>query len=514
LLDLRIANSGHVKWIYFRALGLIYCIAFCSFAVQAPGLIGAHGILPAEDFFRIVSEQLGVKRFWEYPTLNWWIGTSGGSVIAVAWSGVIVSLLLFAGCLETPALIFLWAAYLSVCTAGQDFLQFQWDSLLLETGFLSIFVSACRIKRRWPKAETEPNPVGWWLLRWLTFRLMLQSGLVKLWSGDSTWRDGTALAFHYETQPLPTWVGWIVHQMPLGFHKGSLITMFAVELVVPWMIFGPRKWRIAAGVLFIALQVVIMLTGNYGFFNLLAIALCLPLFDDSTLPRRFSCAKDDEAPLGNDNASALSQSRRARRFGVLSMIPVAVLVVLVTLLQTLIRGGVRTNIPKPTLLLMQAIDPFRSLNSYGLFAVMTTTRGEISMEGSDDGVLWRPYLFVYKPGEPDRRPNFVLFHMPRLDWQMWFAALGSLRGNPWLVAFQKRLLEGTPEVLGLLRENPFPAAPPRYVRTQIARYQFASVSSWRESGDWWVSEKPVRYGPVLMLRKGELSLAPQSDFSP
>jgi hypothetical protein len=320
-------------------------------------------------------------------------------------------------------------------------------------------------------------------LRWLVFRLMFLSGVVKLTSGDPAWRAWEAMKYHYETQPLPTSTSWYMHQMPARFHSASVGFMFWAELLAPLLIFGPRPFRLIAAASFLALQVMIATTGNYGFFNLLAAALCVALLDDRDLGARIPLQAEPRR----------SRSWRAYVFAVFALTDI-----LVTTMEGVDRSHFVIVYPGVLESVSEAVAPLRSANAYGLFEVMTTERPEIAVEGSDDGLTWKPYRFRWKPDELDRRPRFTTPHMPRLDWQMWFAALaGSCRAQPWFVRFEVRLLEGSPEVLGLLRENPFPDKPPSYVRARLETYRFTK----RGARHWWEREDAGLFCPPISLRR-------------
>jgi hypothetical protein len=357
--------------------------------------------------------------------------------------------------------------------AGQDFLGFQWDALLLEAGLLAVLLAPRGIRRRQP----GPAPLLIiWMYRWLLFRLMFGSGVVKLRSGDPTWRSLTALQYHYETQPLPTWLGFYAHHLPARVHVASAAVMFLIELVLPWLIWLPGRWRRLPLVGFVAFQILIAATGNYAFFNLLTIALCVFLADPGWRPQRGRPG----AAAGEPAATLFGPWPRA------VLVPFVAVVALVSTIEfTEATLGASLPWPTPAIWLARAISPLRSVNSYGLFAVMTTTRPEIIVEGSDDGESWRAYEFRYKPGDPYRRPGFVAPHQPRLDWQMWFAALGECDQSPWLQRLFQRLREGSPPVVSLLGNGPFPDHPPRYVRALLYDYHFADLATHRRTGEWW-----------------------------
>jgi predicted DCC family thiol-disulfide oxidoreductase YuxK len=498
------------RWVFLRLIGIVYLSAFISLWTQITALIGRNGILPLELRMQRAHEQvaslnLGLDGFRQMPTLGW-INASDTFLNLQCATGVALAILLILGIAPAPCLFLLWLIYLSLATAGDVFLGFQWDALLLETGFLAIFFAPLQWLPRRPTREAPPSRIALWLLRWLIFRLMFESGMVKLLSGDPTWHDLTALTYHYETQPLPTWIGWYAHQLPLSIQKASTLGMFAVELVVPFLIFLPRRPRQVAVIAFILLQLVILLTGNYCFFNLLTAALCVPLLDDQALqrfrPRRWknSGAVSAEIPAPGESGPPARSRRRRFRWPLPVTVPLAIIAVSVSTVQMLVRFGIRRPAPPPLMEFCGWVAPWQTFNAYGLFAVMTTTRPEIILEGSADGVNWKAYEFKYKAGDLGRRPEFVAPHQPRLDWQMWFAALGDYRRNPWLINFCVRLLQGSPEAISLLEQNPFPDAPPRYVRAQLYEYHFTTFAQRRETGEWWRREFKGEYLPALSLR--------------
>jgi len=465
------------RWLFLRLLGLVYLIAFGSLALQVTGLVGEHGILPATGFLERARALYGGDAYRLFPTLCW-LGAGDGALRILCWGGATLALLLIAGVAQAPVLALLWAFYLSLSVVGQTFLWFQWDGLLLEAGLLALLYAPTQ----WlPSLEQErvPSRALRWLVWLLLFKLMFLSGITKLASGDPRWRHLTALDYHFWTQPLPPWTAWYAQQLPAWMRQGMTLGTFAIELGAPWLIFVPsrfRRWRIAACALLVLGQLGIAVTGNYGFFNLLALVLCVSLLDDATL-----------RPLLRLRLRAGEPERPWRRHATLTLAAVIALLSALAFVReivaTLPRG--RASVENP---LLRAVAPLRSVNGYGLFRVMTTERREIVIEGSADGAHWLEYEFPWKPGAVTRRPRFVAPHQPRLDWQMWFAALDPDGAEPWLAGLVRGLLDGSPEVLSLLDSNPFPAAPPRYVRLVSYRYRFTTSADRSRSGAWWSRE--------------------------
>jgi predicted DCC family thiol-disulfide oxidoreductase YuxK len=486
-------------WIFLRLLGLISLSAFVSLWVQVMGLIGRDGILPAAEFIGAVKQRYGMSAMLALPSLCWF-NASDAMLHALCAAGVVASLALALGVLAVPSLLVIAVSYVSLASVAREFLWFQWDGLLVETVVAAMLLAPWRWLSR-PATDPAPPRSGLWLLRWLLFRLMFSSAVVKLASGDKTWRNLTALQFHYETQPLPPWTAWWAHHLPGGFQTFSAATMFAVEGLAPFLILAPRRIRFAGAAAMLGLQTLIVVTGNYGFFNPLAMALCIPLLDDGAWPAWLRNAAGlptvEIAPVAR---TATFASRWIRR-------PAAVALALIGLVPLCgaLRWPLRLLGPLP--LAYEIVAPYRAVNSYGLFAVMTTDRPEIVIEGSNDGEVWRAYEFKWKPGELDRRPRFVAPHMPRLDWQMWFAALGGLRDNSWLLYFCERLLQGSKPVLALMAKDPFPDAPPRYLRANVYLYHFTTAAQRGANGAWWTRELRGPYTPPLTLRDGRLSIA-------
>jgi lipase maturation factor 1 len=468
-----------VRRCLLAGVGVTYVAAFASMAVQLRGLVGEGGILPNADWFRYAAERAS---FADAPSLCWGGGCSDFWLLALAWGGALAGALLAAGVLPLACAAFCWLAYLSLGEAGQLFFSYQWDALLLEAGFLALFLA--------PPDALTPRSVAWgreppraaiWLFRWLLFRLVWSSGWVKLTSGDPTWRDLTALSFHYVTQPLPTCTSWWMHQLPLPVQKLSTLMVLACELGVPLGYFAPRRIRFAAAGITGGLMLLISATGNYGFFNLLTAVLCLSLLDDAALPARLRGA-----------AEALPAWRTHARIATAAGAALAGLGLSAMLLSI----GPPAPLRDPILTVFRLQAGFRLANPYGLFAVMTTERPELAIEGSDDGEAWRPYAFRWKPGDPQRAPRFAGLHLPRLDWQLWFAALERPEQVGWLRGpFLSRLLAASPQVLALLADDPFRGAPPRFVRVRVDDYRFTSRAQRAATGAWW-DAVPVRIAIV------------------
>jgi len=450
-----------VSWIFLRLFGAIYLAAFASLGVQILGLIGHAGVLPVGDYLEAVRHARGASAYWLLPSL-FWVNFSDPALFAGTLLGTVLGLLVLVDRWTRPALIGLFALYLSYVCVGQDFMSFQWDTLLLEVGFLAIFL-------------TGGSKIVVWLYRWLVFRYVFLAGVVKLLSGDSTWRDLTALEYHFWTQPLPTPLAWYAAQLPHWLLRAGTAAALGIELGAVFLVFMPRRLRAAAAACVLLLQILILLTGNYNFFNLLTMLLCVFLFDDAALCRLI--------PQG----LKLRAQRRAPLAGRLTTVTAAALALIVVPvgLNRIWQTMAHSNLPGLGAV-TRALAPLSIVNPYGLFAVMTTARPEIVIEGSADGKVWREYVFRYKPGPLQRSASWNIPHQPRLDWQMWFAALGGVRENPWILGLMQRLLEGSPSVLTLLEINPFAAAPPKFVRALLYDYRFADARKREVTHEWWV----------------------------
>jgi len=459
----------YARWIFLRALGLIFLSAFYSFAFQIHGLIGERGILPARDYLAQVHTVLGgIKQFWYAPTLLW-IGAGDTALTVLIAAGVACSVLLVANVWPKLSVALCTVLFLSCIAALQDFSSYQSDGMLLEAGFLSIFFAPRGV---WPKLGIEDPPSRWslFMLRWEWFRIYFESGLVKLLSGDRHWRDLTAMDEYYQNGPLPTWIGWYVQHLPHWYHAATVVITLVVELAIVWAVFLPRPFRLLCAAAVTALQIGIIATANYAFLNYLVLVLGVLLLDDAVFARWRRV--DIERPARVETRWR-SIVRRAE-VGVMAILFYATIVAFFD------RGSA-----SPLMAPARLLAPFRIANAYGLFAVMTEARYEIEFQGSRDGVTWVAYPFRYKPQNPNEPPGIYAPYQPRFEWNLWFASLGPWQQSSWVVLAQRRLIEGSPAVLRLFRGDPFQGKPPALVRTVLWQYWFTDLDTKRKTGAWW-----------------------------
>ncbi|MGC2660637.1 MAG: lipase maturation factor family protein [Bryobacteraceae bacterium] len=452
--------------IFLRVLGLVYLAAFASFWPQIKGLAGSHGIVPAAQALAQIHAELGVRAYFEVPSI-FWLGISDGALVWVCVLGCLASIPLLSGFFPRWGAGICWIVYLSIISVAQPFTGFQWDALLLEAGFLAIFAGA---------------PWLVWAYRVLLFRLMFESGAVKLLSGDPNWRNLHALRFHFLTQPLPTPLAYYVYRAPARMLDGMTLVTLIIELGAPVLLFCPRWFRYSGVAALMFLQVCILLTGNYAFFNLLALGLCLWGLDDRVF-----------ASIGTWLRPIIPVHRRALLWTMHTVLGILIFLGGLQVVQLFAPAVGRLFSP-----IYSLVAPWQVVNTYGLFAVMTTDRPEIIIEGSDDGQSWREYSFPYKPGELHRGLPWVAPYQPRLDWQMWFAALGGYQENPWFGGLARGLLMGDPAVLGLLSTSPFPH-PPRYLRALLYDYQFTTPADRSRTGAVWQRELKGVWFPASSL---------------
>lgn len=459
------------RLLFQRGLGLIYFIAFLVAINQFRALVGEHGLLPVPLFVK----QVG---FADSPSLFFFVPKDWAFATA-AWLGLAVSIAAMAGFTErfgAPLSMaswgLMWLLYISFVNVGQTFYSFGWETMLLEAGFCAVFLGSSAI---------EPSIIINWVLRWMEFRVMFGAGLIKL-RGDPCWRELTCLDYHFETQPIPNPLSWFFFRLPRSVLHGGVAFNHFVELVVPFGYFLPQPIAGIAGGFTILFQAILMLSGNLSFLNLLTIVLALPMLD----PRWFKWLPVTIPPL----------QEQARWFEY-ATIGYAAVVVLLS-----IRPAI--NLFSSRQLMNASFEPLHLVNTYGAFGSVGRTRDEVIVEGTtsdtpSDYADWRPYSFKGKPGDPMRMPPQIAPYHLRLDWQMWFAAMSNYTEEPWFVNFVAKLLKGDPATLSLLRYNPFPAGPPKFIRARLYRYRFSTAEERKRTGAWWVRTLEGMWFPAVSL---------------
>lgn len=455
--------------LFIKLLALIYFAAFYSLSVQITGLVGENGILPVSSYLDFIYQKNGVIAWLYRPTLFWFV-TGDYALKGAAVLGTIVSLLLIGGFKPVWSLIVLFVLYLSLVHAGQTFLSFQWDVLLLETGFLTIFLT------------NGPTRLLLFLFHWLLFRLRFMSGMSKLASGDPSWWNLTTLNYYFETQPLPHVGAWYFHQLPEWILQGGVLLVFFTELIVPFFIFLPRKFRLFAAGSTILLQLIIIATSNHNWINLLTIMLCLFLLDDTIVKK---IVPQKLGAILSINEKVEKQAGICKRRCVL---PVVALVIVVS--STTSFTGMVTNINIPEVLVRSAslASSWGIGHMFHVFPTMQTERHELEIEGSYNGKEWRRYIFKYKPGPLDKTPEFIVPHQPRLDWMIWFVPPQHAEMMYWFEGFINQLQQGSTEVNDLLEYNPFPDSPPVFLRVLVYQYHFTTSDERKITGNWWKRE--------------------------
>ncbi|MDQ2768032.1 MAG: lipase maturation factor family protein [Gemmatimonadota bacterium] len=467
------------RWIFLRALGLIFFSAFYSLARQVHGLIGERGIIPAGAYLQQLRDELpGITRFWYAPSV-FWLGSGDVALTAVVALGIVCSLLLVANVWPRAMTAICTLLFLSFISTLQVFSSYQSDGMLLEAGFISIWFAPGGF-RPGLGALDPPSRFSTFMLRWEWFRIYFESGLVKLMSGDVHWRNLTAMDDYYQNGPLPAWPGWYVQQLPHWFHAGTVVMTLFVELAVVWALFLPRRFRLACFAIVSALQIGIIATANYAFLNYLVLGLGVLLVDDVAV--KWIVARVRAASVlqivTHERIAVAAPHSRTRTLGEAFVL---VWMFYATIWAFLARGaGGIFALPE------RMLEPFRIANAYGLFATMTAARFEIEFQGSNDGGrTWTAYEFRYKPQDLTERPGIYAPYQPRFDWNLWFASLEPWQDSPWLVSTQARLAEGSDEVLTLFRRDPFGGHPPAMVRAVAWQYWFTDSPTKRATGAWW-----------------------------
>ena len=501
------SRPGHLlpRWIFLRALGLIYFSAFYSLLFQIKGLIGPSGILPAADYLQAVSAAFHAQRFWYAPSL-FWLGAGNRSLMLVCWVGLAASVLVVLNFWPRASLVACFVCFLSFVSTAQDFSGYQSDGMLLEAGFIALFFAPPGFLPGLGRAS-PPSRTSLFLLQWEWFRIYFESGVAKLASGDPSWRDFTAMDDYYQNGPLPTWIGWYVQHLPHWFHAFAVFYTLAAELVLVWMLFLPRRFRILCFCIVTPFEISIILTANYTFLNYLVLLLGILLLDDRliewVLPgqlRERILGKTLVVSAEANPQAEVHEDRRAvwrRRLAPLRMaiagacLGLVFYVATAQLIWMFVPGAPLPESP------VRALEPLRIANRYGLFAMMTHARYEIEFQGSRDGKTWAAYPFRYKPQDTDKAPGIYAPYQPRFEWNLWFASLGSWRDSRFVVWTEERLLQNDADVLALFARNPFADSPPREVRAVIYQYWFTDMKTKRETGNWWRRELLGDYAPRL-----------------
>ncbi len=478
------------RFVLLRLLGLIYAIAFLVAANQILPLIGSDGLTPLGLFLNRVRDALGgsLGGFLRLPSL-FWLNHSDAALLLVAWAGFALSCVVACGYANAILLTILWALYMSFVHVGQVWYGYGWETQLLETGFLAIFLCPLLDGRPFPR---RPPPLAIiWLFRALTFRIMLGSGMIKI-RGDASWRDLTALYYHFETQPMPNGLSRWFYFLPRAALRGGVLFNHLAELVAPWFVFWPRLARTIAGIVIIAFQIAIALSGNLSFLNWLTVVPALACLDDRTwakfLPR--SLTKRAEAAQ-----AAAVPSRPMLR----TVWAVAAVLALLNI-QPII------NIFSPGQIMNTSFDPLDLVNTYGAFGSVGKERYNVVFEGTNDAqpndaADWKSYPYKGLPVALDERPPQIAPYHLRLDWQMWFAAMGRPNDYPFTLNLIWKLLQNDPGAVGLFRSNPFPQKPPRCIRAVWYRYAFVRPNP---EGLWWKREKLGLWLPPLSTENPEL----------
>lgn len=505
-----VSNRLISRWLFLRALGLIYFSAFYALLFQIRGLIGPQGILPASDYLQAIAHSsLAHLRFWYVPSLVW-VSSTSAMLMTIVWIGLIASILLVLNVWPRMQLAICFVCFLSFVAAAQDFSGYQSDGMLLEAGFISLFFVPPGLRPGLGSLH-PPSRASLFLLQWEWFRIYFESGLVKLASGDPQWRNLTAMDEYYQNGPLPTWIGWYVQHLSHRFHAGTVLATLIMELSLIWIFVFPRHFRIALFCIVTLWQLPVIATANYAFLNYLVLVMGVLIVDDRFLlkfvPVRWRSKVDSQlAPSAppNERASVKAVSslhaQLGRYFAALKIATAAVIlswIFYVTTVEMILIFAPRLQMPMAPVIVLE---PFRIANQYGLFAVMTRARYEIEFQGTNDGQNWTSYRFRYKPQALNEAPGIYAPYQPRFDWNLWFASLGSWRNNLFVPKTEVRLLENDRDVFGLFAGNPFAQAPPNQVRAVLWQYWFTTMAEKRATGNWWRRQLIGIYAPTLGRR--------------
>lgn len=545
---------GHLgpRWIFLRALGIIFFSAFYSLVFQAKGLIGPNGILPANVYINAVGHSVhGLAKFWFVPSV-FWASSTDRALVAVCWIGMIAAILLFLNFWPRGMTAICFVCFLSFIATLQDFASYQSDGMLLEAGFLCLFFAPRGLRPGWGQLS-PPSRVCLWLLLWEWFRIYFESGLAKILGGDPEWRHLTAMYEYYQNGPLPTWIGWYVQQAPHWFHWLTALATLIMELGIVLMLFLPRRFRLICFFIVTPWEIGVILTANYAFLNYLVLALGFLLLDDQFLvrvaprnwfpkyhvmvamraedsaaesaakpaaPSSFFAAPESKLrqsapPALKDSAQSaatvqqtnetVSAIRRIVAFARMTIAGICFAWIFYATTMQLIWmwapgfPSAEYKVQRVTQWPIEKIEPFRVANQYGLFGVMTHGRYEIEFQGSnDDGKTWNAYPFRNKPQALNEAPRIYAPYQPRFDWNLWFASLGNWRQYQFVVGTEEALLDNSPEVLSLFARDPFPNGPPQEIRVVIWQYWFTTLDVKRQTGNWWTRKLLGLYAPTLI----------------
>src|SRR6202035_3738143 len=416
---------------------------------------------------------------------------------ALCWVGMAASLLLAVNMWPRGMLLICFVCFLSFVSAAQDFSSYQSDGMLLEAGFISLFFAPPGFRPGFG-VTSPPSRASLFLLQWEWFRIYFESGAAKILGGDPEWRNFTAMDEYYQNGPLPTWIGWYLQHLPHWFHASTTFATLALELVLVWMLFLPRRWRIVCFFIVTPWELGVILTANYTFLNYLVLALGILLLDDRVLLQFFP--ERWKESFGEASATKPLQTRSAdgfsRQFKVAKLALTGVVLSWIFYATTAELIWMFARVPLPTAPVV-ALDPFRIANRYGLFGIMTRGRYEIEFQGSDDGKTWVAYPFRYKPQDLNKPPGIYAPYQPRFDWNLWFASLGSWREYSIVPQTEVRLLSNDSDVLTLFKQNPFQQKPPRQVRAVLWQYWFTTMAEKRATGLWWRRQLLGLYAPTI-----------------
>lgn len=492
-----LSNNWISRFVFLRLLGIVYFFAFFSLWLQIPGLLGSKGILPISLFLNKLSHQAPfdhlLTAFYYKPSI-FWLNSSNEFLSMTAFVGVLLSLLITFGFANAFLLSTLWLLYLSFVHVGQRFYSFGWDILLCEVGFFAIFLAPLYQVSSFFK-KSPPSLLPLWCLRWLAFRIMLGAGLIKLKASETCWWDLSCLENHYETQPIPNPISWYLHQLPVDFQHFSVMVNHVMELIIPFFLIAPKKIRHFGAACTIIFQLLLIFSGNLSFLNWLTITVCIACLEDSFFLRFLSVS------LKERYRNFIEAVKRETPQNLPVLTWKNVIQTLVMALTIFLSFQPVMNLLSKTQAMNSSYNQFFLVNTYGAFGSVGKTRQEIIIYGTDEDSVtpdtkWLEYEFYYKPGNLLKTPPIVAPYQPRLDWQIWFAAMSHYRNHPWFIVLIAKLLENEPVVTHLLDYNPFVDQAPKFIKADLYQYEF---TKFPEKDAWWKRKKIGPYFPPISL---------------